>query len=68
MPVAGQYGAPVHHFAQGKSFDDLESYFANNKQTGRVRGMADSNAAKNFAADKEKASNVAKIKVVVCFV
>ncbi|XP_031106567.1 kinesin-like protein KIN-13B [Ipomoea triloba] len=65
MPVAGQYGAPVHHFAQGKSFDDLESYFVNNKQTGRVRGMADSNATKNFAADKDKASNVAKIKVVV---
>ncbi|RAL41742.1 hypothetical protein DM860_008924 [Cuscuta australis] len=66
IPDAGQYGAPsVHNSAQGKSFDDLESYFVNNKQTGRVRGLADMNVTKSFVADKEKSSSVAKIKVVV---
>lgn len=68
MPVAGLYDAPsMHHFARAKSFDDSEQFLANNKQTGRVRGLPESNVSKSFAVDKEKASNVAKIKVVVCF-
>lgn len=66
MPVAGLYDAPsMHHFARAKSFDDSEQFLANNKQTGRVRGLPESNVSKSFAVDKEKASNVAKIKVVV---
>lgn len=68
MPVAGLYDAPsMHHFARAKSFDDSEQFLANNKQTGRVRGLPESNVSKSFAVDKDKASNVAKIKVVVCF-
>lgn len=40
----------------------------NNKQIGRVRAAApENNVLKSFAGDKDKASNVAKIKVVVCF-
>ncbi|CAH9052810.1 unnamed protein product [Cuscuta europaea] len=66
IPVAGQNGGPsARHFAQGKSLDDLESYFTNNRQTGRVHGLADINLTKSFAAEKEKASSGAKIKVVV---
>ncbi|CAH9066280.1 unnamed protein product [Cuscuta epithymum] len=66
IPVADHNGGPsVRHFAQGKSLDDLESYFTNNRQTGRVRGLADVNVTKSFAAEKEKASSGAKIKVVV---
>ncbi|KAG5619162.1 hypothetical protein H5410_018986 [Solanum commersonii] len=66
MPVAGLYDAPsMHHFARAKSFDDSEQFLANNKQTGRVRGLPESNISKSFAVDKDKVSNVAKIKVVV---
>ncbi|XP_049393806.1 kinesin-like protein KIN-13B isoform X1 [Solanum stenotomum] len=66
MPVAGLYDAPsMHHFARAKSFDDSEQFLTNNKQTGRVRGLPESNVSKSFAVDKDKASNVAKIKVVV---
>ncbi|KAH9666014.1 kinesin-like protein KIN-13B [Citrus sinensis] len=50
-----------------RSFDDSEPHIANNKQTGRARGLPENNLLKSFAADKEKAnaSSVAKIKVVV---
>lgn len=59
MPVTGgAYG--------GRSFDDAETYFGNNKQAGKARGLPDNNVLKSFAPEKEKASNVAKIKVVVC--
>ncbi|XP_031252782.1 kinesin-like protein KIN-13B isoform X2 [Pistacia vera] len=34
-------------------------------ETGRARGLPENNLLKSFAADKEKASSVAKIKVVV---
>ncbi|KAH9714375.1 kinesin-like protein KIN-13B [Citrus sinensis] len=52
---------------RGRSFDDSEPHIANNKQTGRARGLPENNLLKSFAADKEKAnaSSVAKIKVVV---
>ncbi|GFZ04156.1 ATP binding microtubule motor family protein [Actinidia rufa] len=49
----------------GKSTDDFEPFLANNKQTDRIRGVPDNNLLRSFVADKEKASNVAKIKVVV---
>lgn len=69
MSVPGLYDAPSpYRSVRGRSFDDSETYLANNKQTGRVRAAApESNILKSFAADKDKASNVAKIKVVVCF-
>ncbi|KAF5776912.1 putative plus-end-directed kinesin ATPase [Helianthus annuus] len=57
VPVTGTYG--------GRSFDDAETYFGNNKQANKARGMPDNNVLKSFAPEKEKTSNVAKIKVVV---
>ncbi|PON88463.1 Kinesin-like protein [Trema orientale] len=66
MPVSGLYdGNSLYHPVRGRSFDDSEPYISNNKQTGRARGLPDNNLLKSFAADKEKASAVAKIKVVV---
>lgn len=66
MPVSGLYdGASLYRPARGRSFDDSEPYI-NNKQTGRTRGLPENNLLKSFAADKEKSSSVAKIKVVVC--
>lgn len=63
MPVSGLYdGASMFQPMRGRSFDDSEPY----KQTGRPRGLPENNLLKSFAADKEKASSVAKIKVVVC--
>ncbi|KAL6006247.1 hypothetical protein ACLOJK_040293 [Asimina triloba] len=61
--VPGVYDG--YHLARGKSFDDSEPWFANTKQTNRARGLADNNLLKSFAADKEKTSSAAKIKVVV---
>ncbi|XP_058192464.1 kinesin-like protein KIN-13B [Rhododendron vialii] len=67
ISVPGLCDAPsFYRSARGRSFDDSETYFVNNKQTGRVRAAApENNVLKSFAADKDKASNVAKIKVVV---
>ncbi|XAR67719.1 Plus-end-directed kinesin ATPase [Bertholletia excelsa] len=65
MPVPGLYDAPLSRLVRGRSFEDSDQYLANNKQTGRVRAMPDNNLVKSFAADKDRASNVAKIKVVV---
>ncbi|XP_030970859.1 kinesin-like protein KIN-13B isoform X1 [Quercus lobata] len=65
MPVSGLYdGASLYRPVRGRSFDDSEPYI-NNKQTGRTRGLPENNLLKSFAADKEKSSSVAKIKVVV---
>lgn len=57
--VASQY-----YPSQGRSFDDSEPYI-NNKQAERAQ-LPENNLLKSFAADKEKSSSVAKIKVVVC--
>jgi len=66
MSVPALYDAPsLYRPVPGRSFDDSDAYLANNKQTGRVRGVPDNNLMKSFVADKDKASNVAKIKVVV---
>lgn len=67
MPVAGMYDTPSqYNTVHGRSFDDSEPFFGNNKLTGRIRGLQENTSvAKSFAPDKEKASNVAKIKVVV---
>ncbi|XP_071901521.1 kinesin-like protein KIN-13B [Coffea arabica] len=66
LSVPGLYDASsMHHYARGRSFDDSESYFGNNKQTSKFRNLPEENVMKSFTVDKEKASNVAKIKVVV---
>lgn len=67
MSVPGLYdGPPMNHFSRGRSFDDADPYFGNNKQTGKARNFPESNVQKSIAADNVKAGNVAKIKVVVC--
>ncbi|KAH6758277.1 ATP binding microtubule motor family protein [Perilla frutescens var. frutescens] len=67
MSVPGLYdGLSMNHFSRGRSFDDSDPYFGINKQqTGKARLLPDSNVLKSIAADNVKASNVAKIKVVV---
>ncbi|KAH6781406.1 ATP binding microtubule motor family protein [Perilla frutescens var. hirtella] len=67
MSVPGLYDGPsMNHFSRGRSFDDSDPYFGINKQqTGKARLLPDSNVLKSIAADNVKASNVAKIKVVV---
>ncbi|GKF69531.1 kinesin-like protein KIN-13B, partial [Tanacetum coccineum] len=55
----------VYNNAQGRSFDDAKPYFRNSKHTSKARGFPDNNLIKSFAPEKEKASSVAKIKVVV---
>ncbi|KAL0354683.1 UNVERIFIED_CONTAM: Kinesin-like protein KIN-13B [Sesamum radiatum] len=66
MSVPGLYDGPsTNHFSRGRSFDDSDPYFGNNKQAGRSRGLPESNVLKSLAAENVKASNVAKIKVVV---
>ncbi|KAG8379950.1 hypothetical protein BUALT_Bualt07G0142900 [Buddleja alternifolia] len=67
MSVPSIYDGPaINHFSRGRSFDDSDpSYFGNNKQAGKARGLPESNVLKSLAADNVKASNVAKIKVVV---
>lgn len=67
MPVPSLYDGsqlqqPLHH----RSFDDTEQFLPTNKLINRSRGLPDNNLLKSFSADKEKANNVAKIKVVVC--
>ncbi|XP_065866727.1 kinesin-like protein KIN-13B [Euphorbia lathyris] len=65
MPLPGLYEtSSLFHPARGRSFDDSEPYMST-KQTGRGPVLSDNNLLKSFAADKEKTSSVAKIKVVV---
>lgn len=67
IPVPGLYDGPsFRQHVYGKSFDDSEPYLTNNKLANKARGLSDNNLLKSFSVDKEKASNVAKIKVVVC--
>lgn len=69
IPVPGLYDGPsFRRHVHGKSFDDSEPYLTNNRLTNRTRGLSDNNVLKSFSVDREKASNVAKIKVVVCYV
>ncbi|GKV06594.1 hypothetical protein SLEP1_g18467 [Rubroshorea leprosula] len=48
-----------------KSFEDSESYIPTNKIIGRSRGPPENNLLKSLSMDRERANNVAKIKVVV---
>ncbi|KAF2301270.1 hypothetical protein GH714_022273 [Hevea brasiliensis] len=66
MPVPGLYdSSSLFHPVRSRSFDDSEPYISTNNQTGRAPVLPDNNLLKSFAADKEKNSSVAKIKVVV---
>ncbi|KAL7140104.1 hypothetical protein ABFS83_09G099100 [Erythranthe nasuta] len=66
ISVPGVHDGPsMNNYSRGRSFDDSDAYFANNKQTGRARGLPESNVLKSLAPDNVKASSVAKIKVVV---
>ncbi|XP_076902721.1 kinesin-like protein KIN-13B [Bidens hawaiensis] len=65
MPATGNYGAPMYNNDRGRGFDDAEPYLGNNKQASKARGLPDNNLLRSFAPEKEKANNVAKIKVVV---
>lgn len=51
---------------QDRGFDDSEAYLSNNIQTSRPQDLTENNLLKSVAADKERATSVAKIKVVVC--
>lgn len=67
MSVPSLYdGSQLHHTLHGTSFDDSEQFLSTDKLTNRSRGLPESNLLRSFSADKEKANNVAKIKVVVC--
>ncbi|TXG61380.1 hypothetical protein EZV62_012743 [Acer yangbiense] len=66
MPVTRVHeGYLLHQPVSSKSFDDSESYFSTNKIANRSRGVPENTLFKSFSVDKEKANNVAKIKVVV---
>jgi len=57
----------TNHTVRGQSSDDYESILSGNKLVPRSRGLPESHLLKSVSADKERANNVAKIKVVVCF-
>ncbi|EPS59111.1 hypothetical protein M569_15698, partial [Genlisea aurea] len=69
IPVHGGYDSLVaqqaNHHQRRRSYDDSDPFLGINKQPGRVRGLPETNDLKILAADNMKASNVAKIKVVV---
>ncbi|KAL5771240.1 hypothetical protein ACOSP7_015394 [Xanthoceras sorbifolium] len=66
MPVTRVHeGYSLHQPVSSKSFDDSESYFSTSKIANRSRGVPENNLLKSFSVDKERANNVAKIKVVV---
>lgn len=65
LPVSSLQDGPSIYHPRGRSFDDSEPYMRNNKQAGRARAPPENNLLKSFAADKDKTSSVAKIKVVV---
>ncbi|CAI8594794.1 unnamed protein product [Vicia faba] len=50
---------------EGQYFDESEPIFPGNKLAPRSRGLTESNILRSFSADKERANNVAKIKVAV---
>ncbi|KEH27114.1 kinesin motor family protein [Medicago truncatula] len=50
---------------EGQYFDDSEPIFPGNKPSSRSWGLHESNVLRSLSADKERANNVAKIKVAV---
>lgn len=68
MPIPAMVDAPtMYHSSRGQSFDNSEPYYGANNLSSKARGLPENSALKPFVPNKEKASNVAKIKVVVCF-
>ncbi|XP_024029751.1 kinesin-like protein KIN-13B [Morus notabilis] len=66
MPIASLYnGNKRHQPVLGKSLDDAGPFLSINKLTSKARGFQENNPLKSFSVDKERANNVAKIKVVV---
>lgn len=65
ISVPSAYDRSLHQPVRGRSFDDCEPYLSTNKVKDRSRGLQDNTLLRSFTADKEKANNVAKIKVVV---
>ncbi|KAG9150972.1 hypothetical protein Leryth_003102 [Lithospermum erythrorhizon] len=66
MEVPSTFDAlSLDKFTRGSSFGDPETYLGYGKQSDRARGLPDINGMKGSTTDKEKPSNVAKIKVVV---
>ncbi|XP_052182537.1 kinesin-like protein KIN-13B isoform X2 [Diospyros lotus] len=58
-------GSSVNHHVHGKSFDDSEPYITTSKVINGGCGVPENSLLKGLFTDKEKATNVAKIKVVV---
>lgn len=56
----------IYQSSRGQRCDDSGSYYGGSKLNSKARGLQENSALKPFVPDKEKASNVAKIKVVVC--
>ncbi|KAK1360164.1 Peroxidase [Heracleum sosnowskyi] len=66
MPIPAMVDAPtMYRSSRGQSFNNSEPYYGANKLSSKARGLPDNSSFKPFVPDKEKASNVAKIKVVV---
>lgn len=65
MPTSLYNGSQNHHHARGMSFDDSDPFLSSNKHTSRGRAVQENGLLRSFAVDKERANNVAKIKVVV---
>ncbi|XP_074345406.1 kinesin-like protein KIN-13B [Apium graveolens] len=67
MPIPAMVDAPptTYRSSQGQSFNNSEPYYGANKLSSKARGLPENSALKPFVPDTEKASNVAKIKVVV---
>jgi len=57
----------TNHTDRGQSYDGYESILSGNKHVQRSRGLPENNFLKSVPAEKERANNVAKIKVAVCF-
>lgn len=65
MPAPGQYNGSLYQSFQSRSFDDFEIPTSKQNGASRARGLQENNLLKSLSVDKDKASSVAKIKVVV---
>ncbi|GMH13678.1 hypothetical protein Nepgr_015519 [Nepenthes gracilis] len=66
MPVRSLYdGASFHHPVRGRSLDDSEPYLSSNRSADTAHGLSENSLLKSFSSDKDRATPVAKIKVVV---
>ncbi|ESW24822.1 hypothetical protein PHAVU_004G163200 [Phaseolus vulgaris] len=55
----------TNHTVRGQSYDGYESILSGNKHVQRTRGLPENNFLKSVPTEKERANNVAKIKVAV---